>query len=198
MVEYDDFEVSPGLCPSDCEEGRCRWSWPSDDQFKWKSDAVIARCMPQGVQPYDYENPDPAPGPDPDPTPDPDPPAPDNWCFFDYTALSYGDLCGEKHNKEECASCAADACHMSWPASDPNFWYSQHAKCRCLPSDYAVGSFSYGEPVIADYIDSVGLCGINCEAGRCRWSWPTGDLLQWKSDAIMPRCMPPGVDPVVY
>ena len=43
-----------GLCTSSCNE--CRWSWPSDDPLKWKSDHLMARCMPSGVTPYDPSN----------------------------------------------------------------------------------------------------------------------------------------------
>jgi len=64
----------------------------------------MPRCMPSGVLPYDYNNPDPTPDPDPtpgpDPTPNPDPtPDPDpDTCTLNYSALSFGDMCGEKHN----------------------------------------------------------------------------------------------------
>jgi len=39
-----------GVCAESCLE--CRWSWPKDDPMKWKSDALMARCMPDGAQPY--------------------------------------------------------------------------------------------------------------------------------------------------
>ena len=31
----------------------CRWSWPRDDPLKWKSDRLLARCMPGYLTPYD-------------------------------------------------------------------------------------------------------------------------------------------------
>lgn len=196
VAEYDDLT---GLCGADCE-ARCRWSWPSDDQFKWKSDAIMPRCMPDGVLPYDYNSPDPTPDPeptpDPDPTPDPTPTPDPETCTLNYSALSFGDKCGEKHNTAACGSCP-QACHMSWPASDPNLWYSEQAACRCLPRGHSEGSFSYGELVIADDIENAGLCNAACE-GRCRWSWPSTDLFKWKSDAVLPRCMPDGVQPVTH
>ena len=43
-----------GRCHGGCIE--CRWSWPKDDQLKWKSDDLMARCMPNGMQPYKVAN----------------------------------------------------------------------------------------------------------------------------------------------
>ena len=37
-----------GTCGTDCD-GRCRWSWPISDALKWKSDSLMARCMPEGT-----------------------------------------------------------------------------------------------------------------------------------------------------
>jgi len=48
-------DQSAGSCGDNCED-RCRWSWPSSDTLKWKSDDLMARCMPQGFEPYDFTN----------------------------------------------------------------------------------------------------------------------------------------------
>lgn len=43
-----------GDCGDFCDQ--CRWSWESSCPFKWKSDTLMARCMPPDETPYDPEN----------------------------------------------------------------------------------------------------------------------------------------------
>merc|ERR1740129_1151148 len=83
-----------------------------------------------------------------------------------------------------------DTCYQSWPATDPNQWFSLNAHCRCLPEQADPATYSYGR---LSRDEDAGLCDTNCQ--ECRWSWPADDPLKWKSDHLMARCMPSGVTP---
>ena len=138
-----------------------------------------------------YLNP-PDPQPEPTPEPEPEPIIPD-LCIdevnLDYDAFAYGDPCDGRHDQSLCES-SCDHCHQSWPVHDANKWSSEDAACRCMPAQGSAQDYTYGK---LSHKSDAGLCDTDCD--ECRWSWPTDDPLKWKSDQLMPRCMPAGVEP---
>jgi len=76
---------------------------------------------------------------------------------LDKSAIMYGDLCEDKHNRNLCEEFVM--CHKSWPAHDPNQWESISAVCRILPSQKPSNEYTYGE---LSNNQKAGSCGADC------------------------------------
>jgi len=165
---YVAKDSKAGTCGDSCDD--CRWSWPADCPLKWKSDHLMARCMPAGMTPYDPANDNSNDGGDDnsnDGGNNDESQQEDTYADWRPEAdIQFSNSCINLYDMECGENCTS--CNWSWPAGDPASWQSDEAACRCSEKK----TFIWGEQCASL---SEGLCGAFCTECRQANLFTDGD-----------------------
>ena len=106
---------------------------------------------------------------------------------LDADALQFGMPCYKLIHDRSTCDCENEDCYQSWISSDPNGFKGTSGQCRCLSEAQKQPGSAYTYGLTAQWMWE-GQCRKQCK--ECRFSWPSDDPLQWKSDSLQARCMP--------